>query len=144
MALVPNRSLFHVLNVNRVPCKLFPLLLSSRISHKKSYIYTALFSLFLTPKSVGDAELTIGGIDQSKVNGTLTFAPVGLPPPPGGGVEWTLNSSNIAVNGQTTSLLSKPLNIIFDSGTSNLVFQPNITQVRSATTEFFYLKVDEP
>jgi hypothetical protein len=32
----------------------------------------ALFSLYLTPKSVGNAEITLGGIDESKINGEIT------------------------------------------------------------------------
>lgn len=31
----------------------------------------ALFSLFLTPNSVGGAELTLGGIDNTKFKGTF-------------------------------------------------------------------------
>ena len=33
----------------------------------------ALFSLYLTPQSVGNAEMTIGGIDESKFIGAMTL-----------------------------------------------------------------------
>jgi len=83
----------------------------------------SLFSLFLTPKSVGSAELTLGGIDTSKFSGTPTFVPV-----TGAGSFWELTSSQVAVNGKTSSTLKKTQSIIFDSGTSNLVFPQSITE----------------
>lgn len=33
----------------------------------------SLFSLFLTPSSVGNAEMTLGGIDSSKFEGSFVF-----------------------------------------------------------------------
>ncbi|GJJ15270.1 hypothetical protein Clacol_009546 [Clathrus columnatus] len=87
-----------------------------------------IFSLFLTPKIVGNAELTLGGIDESKVNGTLIFSPIVLPHDGSDGSLWMLNSSTIIVNNQSSPILQKPLEIIFDSGTSNLVFDSNITK----------------
>jgi len=83
----------------------------------------SLFSLFLTPNSVGSAELTLGGMDTSKFNGTPTFIPV-----TGAGSFWKLNSSAVAVNGKTTSALEGTQSITFDSGTSNLVFPQAITE----------------
>lgn len=83
----------------------------------------SLFSLFLTPNSVGNAELTLGGIDNSKFTGTPTFLPV-----TGAGSFWELTSSQVAVNGKTTSTLRVTQGIIFDSGTSNLVFPTAITE----------------
>ncbi|KAF7792410.1 hypothetical protein EIP86_003447 [Pleurotus ostreatoroseus] len=77
----------------------------------------SLFSLFLTPKSVGEAELTIGGIDDTKFTGSLTFA--SLTDASSGA--WQLTSPSIAVNGKTSSTLKKSRIFIFDSGTSNLV-----------------------
>ncbi|KAF8973138.1 acid protease [Flammula alnicola] len=76
----------------------------------------SLFSLYLTPKAVGNAELTIGGIDSSKFTGkfdTLFFTAGGT---------WQLASPGISVNGKTTSVLSTSRTIIFDSGTSNVLF----------------------
>jgi hypothetical protein len=78
----------------------------------------SLFSLYLTPKSVGNAELTIGGIDSSKYQGSLTYASL----PFFSGSTWQLSSPKIAVNGKTTSTLSQSRTIIFDSGTSNVLF----------------------
>jgi hypothetical protein len=102
----------------------------------------ALFSLFVTPNAVGGAELTIGGIDESKFNGqqfvtllvcssktwagTLKFAPLA----DSGSPTWSLTSPRIAVNGKTTSLLKQSRDIIFDSGTSNILFSTSTTEVR--------------
>ncbi|KAF9074614.1 acid protease [Rhodocollybia butyracea] len=77
----------------------------------------SLFGLFLTPLAVGNAELTIGGFDQSKFSGDLTFASQA-----GHGATWELASPSIAVNGKTNSVLKTKRTIIFDSGTSNVLF----------------------
>ncbi|KAF7348568.1 Pepsin A [Mycena venus] len=84
----------------------------------------SLFSLFVTPNAVGGAELTIGGINESKFNGTLTFAPLADP----GSTTWSLTSPRIAVNGKTTSVLRQSRDIIFDSGTSNILFSTETTE----------------
>ncbi|KAJ7772598.1 acid protease [Mycena maculata] len=78
----------------------------------------SLFSLFLTPLAVGNAELTVGGIDTTKFTGNLTFASL----PAGSSSTWSLNSPQLSVNGRTTSVLKAERNIIFDSGTSNVLF----------------------
>ncbi|KZT73386.1 acid protease [Daedalea quercina L-15889] len=85
--------------------------------------YDALFSLYLTPKSVGNAELTIGGIDSSKYTGNLIHAPMSAE----SDGYWALDSPAIYVNGQTTSTLSQNRTIIFDSGTPNVYFGSNNT-----------------
>ncbi|CAK5276783.1 unnamed protein product [Mycena citricolor] len=79
----------------------------------------SLFSLYLTPRAIGGAELTIGGVDSTKFTGSLTFASL---PNPNSDPTWSLDSPRIAVNGKTTSVLSRARNIIFDSGTSNVLF----------------------
>ncbi|KAF7361726.1 Pepsin A [Mycena venus] len=78
----------------------------------------SLFSLFLTPQAVGHAEMTVGGIDTTKFNGSLTFASL----PAGSSSTWVLNSPQLFVNGKSTSVLKASRNIIFDSGTSNILF----------------------
>ncbi|KAF7306076.1 Acid protease [Mycena chlorophos] len=78
----------------------------------------SLFSLFLTPLAVGNAELTLGGIDTTKFSGDLIFA--SLPANPRS--TWSLASPQIFVNGETTSVLTASRNVIFDSGTSNILF----------------------
>ncbi|KAK7005686.1 pepsin A [Favolaschia claudopus] len=78
----------------------------------------SLFSLYLTPKAVGNAELTVGGIDNTKFNGSLTFASQSSR----GSSTWTLTSPGLFVNGKSTSVLKASRNIIFDSGTSNILF----------------------
>ncbi|KAF9263351.1 acid protease [Marasmius fiardii PR-910] len=87
----------------------------------------SLFGMFLTPLSVGNAELTIGGVDNSKFSGPLTFASLASR----GSSAWTLTSTGISVNGRTTSTLRTSRTLIFDSGTSNMVFN-------TATTEAIY------
>ena len=42
---------------------------------KAQFQSIALFSLYLTPKSVGNAEMTIGGIDESKFKGEIAPTP---------------------------------------------------------------------
>jgi len=83
----------------------------------------SLFGMFLTPLAIGNAELTIGGIDNSKFNGSITFASQA-----GAGNTWELTSPRISVNGKTTTLLSTRRTIIFDSGTSNVLFSTNTTE----------------
>ncbi|GLB37625.1 putative peptidase A1 family protein [Lyophyllum shimeji] len=87
----------------------------------------SLFSLYLTPKAVGNAELTIGGIDNIKFKGNPTYASL----PAGSSSTWRLASPRLSVNGKTTSVLNTQRSIIFDSGTSNVLFS-------TATTEAIY------
>ncbi|KAF4620824.1 hypothetical protein D9613_000878 [Agrocybe pediades] len=85
-------------------------------------------NMYLTPKAVGNAELILGGIDSTKFTGEPIFGD--LPPaetelPPS---VWLLNSPGISVNGHTTGFLNTSRQIIFDSGTSNVVFPTNTTE----------------
>ncbi|KAJ7054480.1 acid protease [Mycena amicta] len=80
--------------------------------------------LYVTPEAVGGAELTIGGIDDSKFNGTLTYAPNA----DAGSSTWSLTSPQIFVNGKTTSTLKRSRDVIFDSGTSNILFDTTTTE----------------
>ncbi len=79
--------------------------------------------MFLTPNAVGNAELLIGGIDDTKFKGDLIFADQT------GEGDWEVTSSQISVNGKTTTLLKKTRSIIFDSGTSNILFDTQTTNV---------------
>ncbi|KAJ8077234.1 hypothetical protein PM082_001662 [Marasmius tenuissimus] len=90
----------------------------------------SLFGMFLTPLAVGNAELTIGGVDQSKFSGPLTFASL----PSGSSSTWRLVSPSVSVNGRTTTTLNRARNLIFDSGTSNMIFD-------RATTEAIYAMI---
>lgn len=87
----------------------------------------SLFSLFLTPNAIGNAELTIGGVDNTKFKGNPTFASL----PAGSSSTWRLVSPRLSVNGKTTPPLNTQRSIIFDSGTSNVLFS-------TATTEAIY------
>ncbi|KAJ7669356.1 acid protease [Mycena polygramma] len=84
----------------------------------------SLFSLFVTPQAVGGAELTVGGIDKSKFNGSLTYAPLA----DAGSTTWSLTSPTISVNGKTTSVLKQTRDVIFDSGTSNILFSTDTAE----------------
>ncbi|KAI0630375.1 acid protease [Trametes polyzona] len=86
----------------------------------------SLFSLFLTPHTVGNAELIVGGIDESKFKGDLIYADQV------GGGDWEVQSSQITVNGKTNSILKKRRDIIFDSGTSNILFDTQTTEAMYA------------
>ncbi|KZP03736.1 acid protease [Athelia psychrophila] len=83
----------------------------------------SLFSMYITPEKSGNAELTFGGIDSSKYTGALAYA--ALPSSP---QDWELTSTGIFVNGATTPLLAQTRQIIFDSGTSNVLFSTDIAE----------------
>lgn len=84
----------------------------------------SMFGMYLTPRSVGGAELTIGGYDSSKFSGNVTYSNIVSKQ----GGFWELPSSGIYVNNQTSPILQQPQSVIFDSGTSNIVFDTNITE----------------
>ncbi|KAI0690547.1 aspartic peptidase domain-containing protein [Cytidiella melzeri] len=75
----------------------------------------SLFSFYLTPHDIGNAELTLGAIDNSKFQGNLTYAAI-VDPQSG---FWQLQTSSIAVNGNLTTIDARIF--LFDSGTSNMV-----------------------
>lgn len=83
--------------------------------------------MYLTPNAVGNAELILGGIDSTKYTGTLVYAPLDTT-----SGFWELTGKGIAVNGQTSTTLSRSNSIIFDSGTSNIVFPKAITEAMYA------------
>ena len=101
--------------------------------------------MYLTPKAVGNAELTLGGIDNSKFIGkfnghffndgsvidrvSLVGVPIFAPLPSGSNSTWQLASPSISINGKTTSILNTRRTIIFDSGTSNVLFSTNTANV---------------
>ncbi|TFY71732.1 hypothetical protein EVG20_g1276 [Dentipellis fragilis] len=87
----------------------------------------ALFSMFLTPHTVGNAELTLGGVDDSKLNGKEPVFSSILPPTDQTNF-WSLGTSHIQVNnGSVAQDLFEGLQMVFDSGTSNIVMPTNLT-----------------
>ncbi|KAH7329754.1 aspartic peptidase domain-containing protein [Rhizoctonia solani] len=86
-----------------------------------------LFSIYFAPKGVnnGAGELTLGGINDNRHTGSVTYFPLAFP----NANLWQLNSTGLTVNGQTNSLLSTHQTWIFDSGTSNLVLPKNLTEL---------------
>jgi hypothetical protein len=101
----------------------------------------ALFSLYLTPLKDGHAELTIGGVDHSKFQGELTYSPLASSSDP----LWRLMSPQISVNGKTTSSLQQSRSVIFDSGTSNMLFDTKTTEaIYSIISPDIKANSDEP
>ncbi|KAJ7586100.1 acid protease [Mycena floridula] len=84
----------------------------------------ALVSFYITPNATGDAELTLGGIDSSKFNSTMIFAPL----VDDGSGAWILNSTAISVNGKTNDVLAVTTEMIFDTGTTNVFLPQNLTE----------------
>jgi hypothetical protein len=78
--------------------------------------------MYLTPQSVGNAVLGLGSIDSTKYTGSLRYAPVQS------SGDWALSSSAIYVNGKTSTTLKTRRSIIFDSGTSNVLFPTSTTK----------------
>ncbi|KAJ6493183.1 acid protease [Mycena sanguinolenta] len=77
-----------------------------------------IYGFFLSPSSIGGAELTLGGVD-SKFSSQTTFVPLVTD----GGGAWITNCSGIAVNGQTAPASAVDTEVLFDTGTTN-VFLP--------------------
>lgn len=85
----------------------------------------ALFSMYLTPDaSYSNAELTLGGIDTTRYTGSLSYSALPIL-----AEDWELTSTGIYINGKTTTLLDTKRQIIFDSGTSNVLFDTDIAEV---------------
>ena len=82
---------------------------------------------YITPRSVGSAELTIGDIDHSKFKGDLVYS--SLPTDSTFDGQWQLPSSQIHINGKTSHLLTETRIVIFDTGTNNVLFDTNATEV---------------
>ncbi|QDS75845.1 hypothetical protein FKW77_001369 [Venturia effusa] len=72
------------------------------------------FGLYLSPKKIGNAELSIGGIDEARTTGNITYVDVddtrGF---------WSIKFNSVAVNGKMTDIPSSMA--IADSGTSNMI-----------------------
>jgi hypothetical protein len=77
-------------------------------------ISQAVFSLFLSPKAIGNAELTIGGTDPSKYRGKINYLPVNSR-----NGFWNITFQSITVNGRATNIRSQ--GAVADSGTSNMI-----------------------
>lgn len=108
--------------------------------------YEAVYGFYLSPLTVGGAELTLGGIDTSKLQGDIIYAPL-IDRNSG---HWILETSEIFVNGHTSSTLQNDLPpVLFDSGTSNVLFPTNITEVfifapRNASIEILLTRPSTP
>jgi hypothetical protein len=75
-----------------------------------------IFSLFLTPKSIGGAQLTLGGVDSTKYTGRINYVPID-----GRRGSWNITRGfqSITVNGKPSNVVVR--SAIADSGTSNMV-----------------------
>ncbi|KAF2670776.1 acid protease [Microthyrium microscopicum] len=81
---------------------------------KQGSVKQAIFSLFLSPKKVGKAEITIGGIDQTKFTGNISYPPQNTALP-----YWNVQFQSITVNGKASNVRGQTA--IADSGTSNII-----------------------
>lgn len=81
------------------------------LSQKK--LQQPLFGMFLTPKALGNAELTLGGMDSSKFIPPITWSPVAL-----ASGSWNFTFQSVTANGKKISTPKKWA--IADSGTSNI------------------------
>jgi hypothetical protein len=82
------------------------------IEQKK--IEQAVFSMFLSPRAIGHAELTIGGINPAKYSGKINYLPVNSR-----NGYWNITFQGITVNGKPTNI--RPQFAVADSGTSNMI-----------------------
>jgi len=73
-----------------------------------------IFGLYLTPKSVGNAQLTLGGTDPSKYTGNINFLPVDARKP-----YWNVPFQSITVNGRPSKV--QPQVAVADSGTAGMI-----------------------
>lgn len=80
-----------------------------------------LFSFYLTPEKIGNAELTLGAIDHTKYTGEIQYIPINKET----FGDWLPSSSSIYVNGQTTPVLNVTQVMPFDSGLSNFILTPD-------------------
>ena len=85
--------------------------------------------MYLTPEADGGAEMTLGGLDSAKFsNSSMVYGKVTQQ---NESTFWEMSPSSIAVNDKPiSSSVLNGLRIIFDSGTSNLVFPVVIVEVR--------------
>ncbi|CAE6354400.1 unnamed protein product [Rhizoctonia solani] len=80
---------------------------------------------WLTPMSVGKAEMTLGGVDESKIQGKkVNYIPIYS----GAYGFWQLESTQFGINGKTNDLLKQTRQVYFDSGTANLQFPKETTE----------------
>jgi hypothetical protein len=78
----------------------------------------AVYGLYLTPQSVGQAEVSLGGVDSSKLTSAINYIPVY---PRTGQFNGTFE--RVYVDNQTTDI--SPSYVIYDSGTANIVAPKN-------------------
>ena len=88
------------------------------------------FSFYLTHDDTPKAELTLGGIDDNKYTGSLSYSPTTY------NGFWQLTSTGIYVNGKTNSVLTPttPLQPSFDTGLANAVMPKDQAEVCAATS----------
>ncbi|KAI0739660.1 acid protease [Daedaleopsis nitida] len=122
---VPNVSLFTI--TDQTPkFNIDPFLGIQGMGSTAQGFFLALTKAGLPSLFIGNAELLLGGIDDTKFKGDLVFATQT------GRGDWVVPSSQITVNGKTTSVLKQRRSIIFDSGTSNILFPKQTTEAMYA------------
>ncbi|TFY71903.1 hypothetical protein EVG20_g1112 [Dentipellis fragilis] len=98
-----------------------------------SNLAAAVFSLYLTPRAVGNVEIMLGGYDKSKTNGVEpTYATILPPWVPSSNTSdnfWSLKSSQLTVNsGPINGNLFQDISLVFDTSTYGMVLPTNLTQ----------------
>jgi len=82
---------------------------------RQGRVKDAVFSMYMTPKSIGDAELTLGGINPSRYTGDINYVPairIGEHSP-----GWFIAFDETYVNGERARIGGVA---VADSGTSNI------------------------
>ncbi|KAB5593458.1 hypothetical protein CTheo_3092 [Ceratobasidium theobromae] len=80
---------------------------------------------WLAPKDIGDAQMTLGGVDEAKLEGKqVTYIPLAKE----AHGFWQLESTQFGVNGQTNEELNQIRQVYFDTATANLQFPKNTTE----------------
>ncbi|GJJ08716.1 hypothetical protein Clacol_002935 [Clathrus columnatus] len=88
--------------------------------------HPVMFGLYLTPSRIGNSEFIVGGVDESKLNGTsLVWAPVIKTNATNN--QWSLTASKIYVNDiEIDSNLFKNQPFVFHTGESNVVLNKQL------------------
>lgn len=80
-----------------------------------------MYGLYFSPRTVGNAELTLGGVDQTKITGSMRPLPMNTTFT-NSVASFVVNFDDILVNNKSTKIGAAAL---LDSGTSNVVAESN-------------------
>ncbi|EHK18645.1 uncharacterized protein TRIVIDRAFT_158819, partial [Trichoderma virens Gv29-8] len=103
--------------------------------YSSGQISQAIYGLYLTPQSMGQAEISLGGVDSSKLTSEINYIPVY---PVTGQFNGTFEK--IYVDNRTTNV--SPNYVIYDSGTANIVAPKNDAEEIYAMISPFIRPID--